>query len=120
LQATVNLGLVETGTEELRKQRVQEALEMEKQTVQKEENRDQIQEIQKSILDDLRNGKFFRTAHHKGGTHLFFDGKDFVRRDYGVEESTKRFATEAEILDCIREFYDWESCKETYPHRPPD
>jgi len=34
--------------------------------------------------------------------------------------SKTNFATDDEMLDCIRKFYDWDSRKDTYPHRPPE
>ena len=49
-----------------------------------------------------------------------FDGKTFVRSEYGEEESVSVLATDDETLDCIRKFYDWESRKDSYPHRPPE
>jgi len=62
----------------------------------------------------------FRTVHHEGGTTFRFDGKDFVRSTYGVEESKRMFATEEEMFKDLREFYDWWSRRDTFPHRPPE
>ena len=121
LPSSPNPKSVEEGSGDLYFQRTQEAVEKEKQeSIMKPEDVAEIQVIQKSILNGLRKGKSFRTAHHEGGTRLFFDGANCVRRDYGEEESTKKFQTEKEFLDCIREFYDWESRRGTYPHRPPE
>jgi hypothetical protein len=65
-------------------------------------------------------GKRFATAHHEGGTRLYFKGTKFVREDFGLEESLTEFSTDGEMLTCLRNFYDWESRKGTYPHRPPE
>ena len=62
----------------------------------------------------------FRTVHHEGGTSIYFDGKNFVRSEYGESESFKILGTEDEVLDCIRELYDWESRRDSFPHRPPE
>ena len=43
-----------------------------------------------------------------------------MREDFGLEESLTEFSTDGEMLTCLRNFYDWESRKGTYPHRPPE
>jgi hypothetical protein len=37
-----------------------------------------------------------------------------------MEESLTVFQTDEELLTCLRNFYDWESRRDTYPHRPPE
>ena len=76
--------------------------------------------LKQEILAELRRGKSFRTAHHEGGTAIYFDGKTFVCSTYGEEESLKLLGTDDEALERIRELYDWDSRKESFPHRPPD
>jgi hypothetical protein len=79
-----------------------------------------INAVQTEILDALRAGMSFATAHHEGGTHLFFDGKVFVRSDYGEDPNTETYPDGAAMLVCLRKFYDWESRRDTYPHKPPE
>jgi hypothetical protein len=79
-----------------------------------------IQAVQKEILAALRAGKEFRTAHHEGGTQLFFDGKAFVRSDYGEDPKTETFAGDAAMIACLRSFYDWEARRDTHPNKPPE
>ncbi|MDA4129866.1 MAG: hypothetical protein OK457_03760 [Thaumarchaeota archaeon] len=101
-------------------QRVLETVEKEKQVPPSSEEILQTQEIQRMILEKLRKGKSFRTAHHEGGTIIFFDGTSFVQRIYGEEESTKNLESEKEALEYIKQLYDWDSRKDYYPHRPPE
>jgi hypothetical protein len=76
--------------------------------------------LKEEILTGLRNGMSFRTIHHEGGTTIYFDGKTFVHSTYGEEESLNVLGTDEEALACIRELYDWESRKGSFPHRPPE
>jgi hypothetical protein len=76
--------------------------------------------LKQEILAALRNGRSFRTAHHEGGTSIYFDGKTFVCSEYGEVESFKTLGTDDEALDRIEQLYDWESRKGSFPHRPPE
>jgi hypothetical protein len=76
--------------------------------------------LKQEILTALGNGRSFRTAHHEGGTTIYFDGKAFVCSEYGEVEFFKVLGTEDEAVDCMRELYDWESRKGSFPHRPPE
>ena len=68
----------------------------------------------------MRDGKSFRAAHHEGGSRLDFNGTVYRYVTYGEEESETEYATDGDVLKFIRNFYDWESRKETFPHRPPE
>ena len=95
---------------------------MEKETRRASEKEDPApaMAVKQEILTALRSGMSFRTAHHEGGTSIYFDGKNFVRSEYGETESLKVLATEDEALGSIRELYDWDSRKVSFPHPPPE
>ena len=101
-------------------QQVRESIEHDEAQARAVEDPDPIVAIQNKVLMALRKGKQFRTAHHEGGSILSFNGQTFQREDYGEYPDLKQFATDQEMIECIRAFYDWESRRETYPHRPPE
>jgi hypothetical protein len=101
-------------------QQVRESIEHEEAEARRVEDPDPIIALQKKMLAALRDGRQFRTSHHEGGTILYFNGKTFLREDFGEYPDVKEFATDAEMIACIRAFFDWESRRETYPHKPPE
>ena len=80
-----------------------------------------IAALQREVLDGLRAGMVFFTAHKEGGTHLKFDGQLFIRADYGEEPNTyATYTHEADMLACLRTFFDWDARRDWYPHHPPE
>jgi hypothetical protein len=76
--------------------------------------------IQEAILSALRRGKSFSTAHHEGGTNIRYLGTVFVIQDYGESNDREEFADADKFLARLRQFYDWESRRDSYPHAPPE
>ena len=120
LQTAPTLGLLGGASQELYTRRVHDAVDEEARRASEKEDPVPIAVLKHEILDDLRNGASFRTSHHEGGTTIYFDGKAFVRSEYGEQTSSKVLSTDEETLDCIEALYDWESRKDTFPHRPPE
>jgi len=120
LQTAPTLGLLGDASQELYSQRVHDAIDEEARRASEKEDPAPVAALKQEILIELRNGASFRTAHHEGGTTIDFDGKTFVRSEYGEQTSTKVLATDEETLDCIKALYDWESRKDTFPHSPPE
>jgi hypothetical protein len=120
LQTAPSLGLLDSASQELYDQRVHQAADEEARVASQKEDQAPVTALKQAILAELRNGKSFRTAHHEGGTTIYFDGKTFVRSEYGETESLEALATDDEALDSIQALYDWDSRKESFPHRPPD
>ena len=120
LQTAPSLGLLDSASKELYDQRVVEAAEEEAKLANQKEDPAPVTAVKQEILAELRKGRSFRTAHHEGGTTIYFDGKTFVCSEYGESESLTALATEAEALNRVREMYDWESRKGSFPHRPPE
>jgi len=113
-------GLLDAASRELYDQRVHEAVDKEARRANAREDPAPVIALKQEILAALRNGMSFRTAHHEGGTTICFDGKTFVRTEYGEVESLKVLGTDEEALECIMELYDWESRRGSFPHRPPE
>jgi hypothetical protein len=120
LQTAPTIGNVDAASRDLYDRLVQEAVEKEARRASEKEDPAPVLALKQGILAELRNGKSFRTAHSEGGTSISFDGKTFVRSTYGEEESFKVLGTDDEALDCIRELYDWETRKDSFPHPPPE
>ncbi|MBN9662773.1 MAG: hypothetical protein J0H49_31535 [Acidobacteria bacterium] len=99
---------------------VAESLAREAMEAQKKEDPRAIADLQLAVLESLRAGMRFSAAHKEGGTILSFNGQTFLRSDYGEEPGLRIYATDAEMLQAIRDFYDWESRRDCYPHRPPE
>jgi hypothetical protein len=120
LQTAPALPIPEASSRELYDRRVHEAVDEETRRANEREDPAPVEALKQEILAALRSGRQFRTAHHEGVTSIYFDGKTFVRSEYGETVSLRALGTAEEALECIRELYDWESRKGTYPHRPPE
>jgi len=96
------------------------ARELELKNRASKDDDDAIRALQETILDGLRGGKKFSTAHHEGGTIISFDGHKFVLQDYGESNDREEFVADAKFLARLRKFYDWESRRDWYPHAPPE
>jgi hypothetical protein len=72
---------------------------------------------QRRILDALRAGACFTTAHKEGGTTIRFTGRDYLSADHGESHDTRRFADEAGFLAYLRQFYDFQTSRYVWPGR---
>jgi len=73
--------------------------------------------LQNEIIDALRAGMGFFTAHKEGGSHLFFDGTAFRRTDYGdAVDRCEIYPTDTAMIDALRRFYGWDARRAAYPH----
>lgn len=72
---------------------------------------------QRAILDAMRAGARFSIAHKEGGTTLRFDGRGFVRADFGDFPSSERFAGDAQFLAFLRRFFDAEISRHVWPEQ---
>ncbi|MBX3605399.1 MAG: hypothetical protein KF788_09010 [Piscinibacter sp.] len=70
---------------------------------------------QQAIVSALRAGAAFSTAHKEGGTTIRFDGRAYVRADYGESSEVTRFETDAQLLAFLRRFFH----HEVSFHAPP-
>jgi hypothetical protein len=120
LQLIPNPGAQRAASRELYEQRVAQTIGQETQRAGRREDPDPIRAVQREVLDGLRRGLGFRTAHHEGGTNIYLRGGKLIKANYGEDESVEEVEGEEKILASIRAFYDWESRRDTYPHRPPE
>jgi hypothetical protein len=120
LQTALSLGNLDAASKELYDRRAREAMDKETRAANTLEDQVPVAALKQEILRMLRSGRSFLTVHHLGGTSIYFDGKSFVCSEYGEQESFSVLGTEDEALARIRELYDWESRKDSFPHRPPE
>jgi hypothetical protein len=73
-------------------------------TLQAQEHQDTVEEIQQSIISELKRGATFRTSHKEGGTKIFWTSERFVRDDYGDDPAAQQFTDEVEFLRMLRQF----------------
>lgn len=78
---------------------------------------DSVPALQQAIVAAMKQGARFTTSHKEGGTNITWNGSHFVRSDYGDHPDHITYATEAEFLDALRKFYDWETSKNVYPEK---
>ncbi|MBL9212126.1 MAG: hypothetical protein JNL92_16830 [Opitutaceae bacterium] len=71
--------------------------------------------VQREILDGMRRGQMFSTAHKEGGTTIRHAGGCFVRADYGESSRVEKFHDDAGFLAFLRRFYEWETSRGAYP-----
>jgi hypothetical protein len=105
------------------RQVVEETTSRERELAQqppKEEDLAAIAVIRQGILDRLRQGKYFFTAHHEGGTHIKWIQDHFVFQDYGESDDREEFTAVAPFFERLRKFYDWKSRYDWQPHTPPE
>lgn len=78
---------------------------------------DSVPALQQAIVAAMKQGARFTTSHKEGGTNITWNGTHFVRSDYGDHPDHITYPTEAEFLDALRKFYDWETSKNVYPEK---
>jgi hypothetical protein len=88
--------------------------------VAKEEDAAGVLKIKQAILQGLRRGKSFSTAHKEGGTIVKIVGSFFVFQDYGESEAREEFTSEEAFFERLRKFYHWPLRLEWLPHTPPE
>lgn len=81
---------------------------------------DTVPALQQTIVAAMKRGACFSTSHKEGGTNISWSGERFVRSDYGDYPDHKNFSSEAEFLEALRKFYDWETSKNIYPEKVSD
>ena len=79
-----------------------------------------IAAAQSAILTALRSGDTMRSSDHCGTSKLFFDGTEYVREDCGEQPQIVRYPTDEAMLTCLRNYYDYESRRHCFPHRPAE
>ncbi len=78
---------------------------------------DSVPALQQTIVAAMKTGARFTTSNKEGDTNLRWSGDRFVRTDVGDYPGTVVYTSEAEFLDKLRKFYDWETSKNSYPEK---
>jgi len=78
---------------------------------------DTVPALQQAIIAAMKRGGRFTTSSKEGDTNLRWSGDRFVRTDVGDYPGTVVYASEAEFLDMLRKYYDWETSKNMYPEK---
>ena len=98
----------------------QKAIEDEIAAASRTEDVVAITALQTHILASVRAGAIFTRSHKEGSNTLRFNGHRFERCDEGEDPGRESFESDQQFLTAVRNFYDWESRRDTYPHRPPE
>jgi hypothetical protein len=80
----------------------------------------QIATLQQSIVQAMRHGATFSTAHKEGGSNIRFDGRRYEHTEYGENQSIRHYASDAQFLDFLRQFFDYETSRHVWPARVPE
>lgn len=96
------------------------ALQLAEQARAAEAHLTDVPAVQRAILEALRQGATYATAHKEGGTNIAYQRGRFVRVDYGESPSREEFHDEAAFLAFLRKFYDWETSRSCYPEKIPE
>lgn len=81
---------------------------------------DDVAATQRAIVEAMRRGWTISTTHKEGGTVIRFDGRHFVRADFGESNDRQRFDGEAEFLAFLRRFFDVQTSRHGWPQRVPE
>lgn len=76
--------------------------------------------IQNQVLAAVKAGATFSHHHKEGSNTLAYRGSRFMRIDEGEYNSTEAFPSEQAFLTAVRNFFDWESRRDIYPHAAPE
>lgn len=99
---------------------VAETVAREREAAAHQEDPAPIAALRQEILAALRAGKRLGNSDKEGLTTFAFDGAHFVRRHVGDWDENRVFASADEMLADLRAYYDWDTKRATYPHRPPE
>lgn len=76
-------------------------------------------DLQALILEAMRGGATFSTAHKEGGTNIYYRENMWVRSDYGDSDDYEIFHRPEDFLAALRRFYDHFVSRNTPPPHAP-
>lgn len=97
-----NQPLAGEGTVESYRKLCEEALAAEKHL-------NSVTAIQQAIIVAVKEGARYYDSHKEGGTKIYWDGKRFVRSDYGDDPDERHFTDESEFLKMLYQFCHWKT-----------
>jgi hypothetical protein len=78
---------------------------------------DSVPALQRTIVAAMERGARFTTSNKEGDTSISWNGSRFVRADHGDHPDHITYENEAEFLEALRKFYDWETSRNVYPQK---
>lgn len=78
---------------------------------------DTVPAVQQTILAEMKRGTSFATSHKEGGSIIYWRNGSFAKTDYGDYPGHQNFPSDEEFLKFLRQFYDWETSKNTHPKK---
>lgn len=99
---------------------VEAAIAFEEKQTAIHEDESEIAGAQQAVIAALRSGKRYTQSDHEGITSIQFEGDVLVKRRTGEETSMESYETPEAIMSFLRTYFDWEACRDTRPHRPPE
>ena len=120
IHVTQDPGEIEFAAGERYDRLVRMTLEFEARQAAIREDPEAIAAAQQAVLTALRAGKCYALGHSEGVTRVQFEAGVLVHRQLGVENSVKTYTTEADMLAFLRSYFDYDACKDTRPHKPPE
>jgi hypothetical protein len=111
---------LEASSPELYQQLAAEALAREAELAHRKEDQAPIEAVRQEVLAAIRDGKKCGNVNKEGQTTFYFRRGKFVREHIGDWDERQVFASGEAMLADLRQFYDWDTKRDTYPHRPPE
>lgn len=82
---------------------------------------DSVASVQAAILEAMRAGAVYSSAHKEGGTTIRWRrGTRFVAESYGESSYTQTFSTAEDFFAYLWESYDWRTSQYVWPERIPE
>lgn len=87
---------------------------------QAEAHLDTVPALQQAIVEAMKLGAYFSNSDKEGSTKISWKNGRFVRVREGDDPSYVPYASDAEFLIALRQYYDWETSSNIYPNKAAD
>ncbi len=67
-----------------------------------------VEAVQRAIIDGMKRGGTYATSHKEGGTNIYWRVDRYVRSDYGDYPDLKNYMSDAEFLQMLWNFCQFE------------
>jgi hypothetical protein len=78
-----------------------------------------VQALQRAVLEALRKGAELSPSHREGGTVIHHDGSAYLATDHAESSTQRRFVAEAEALDFLWRYFEFENRRDAAPGARP-
>lgn len=107
-------------SEELKAEDMAAIEESERVKVPTEAELQAVRALQMHVLSMMHQGKEFSRHHKEGFSILRYRNGKYEYVEGGEWESYKAYESEEAFLAGVRQYFDWEVRRPTYPHSPPE